>query len=250
VQSRIKSLNRMELIDEILEDPTCVFIFPNPDNLRPPLLKIEDGSFRFKEEMPLIRNLNFGVDMESRIAIVGANGVGKTTLLRLLLGELALKEGNCTRHNRLRTSLFTQHHIEQLELTMSPLEQFVQAYPGSNLEQVRGHLGSFGITGNLSLRPIYLLSGGQKSRVAFALAVWKNPHIMIMDEPTNHLDVDAVNALIIALNNYSGGVLIVSHDQHLIQSVCDQIWFIKDQRLKKFDGDFTDYKKCLATGKL
>jgi len=126
----------------------------------------------------------------------------------------------------------------------------VKSFPGSNLEQIRGHLGSFGISSNLALRPIYLLSGGQKSRVAFAFTCWKNPHIMIMDEPTNHLDIDAVNALIIALNNFQGGALIVSHDQHLIGSVCDQIWYIKDLKLKKFDGDFEDYRKCLATGRL
>jgi ATP-binding cassette subfamily F protein 3 len=250
VQSRIKSINRMELVEEILEDPSCVFIFPNPDKLRPPLLKIEDGAFGYDPTKPLLKNINFGVDMESRIAIVGANGVGKTTLLKLLLGELALTAGNQTRHNRLRTSLFTQHHVEQLDLTCSPLEFFVKTFPGSNVEGIRSHLGSFGISANLALRPIYLLSGGQKSRVAFAFTVWKNPHIMIMDEPTNHLDIDAVNALIIALNNFQGGVLIVSHDQHLISLVCDQIWYIKDQRLKKFDGDFDDYRKCLATGRL
>jgi ATP-binding cassette subfamily F protein 3 len=213
-------------------------------------LKIEDGAFGYSPDKILLRNINFGVDMDSRIAIVGANGVGKTTLLKLLLGELAITTGQCSRHNRLRTSLFTQHHIEQLDLMLSPLEQFVKLHNQCNLETVRSHLGSFGISGNLALRPCYLLSGGQKSRVAFALSVWKNPHIMIMDEPTNHLDIDAVNALIIALNNFQGGVLIVSHDQHLIGSVCDQIWYIKDARLKKFDGDFEDYKKFLATGRL
>ncbi len=97
---------------------------------------------------------------------------------------------------------------------------------------------------------MYLLSGGQKSRVAFALTIWKNPHILIMDEPTNHLDLDAVNALIIALNNFTGGVLIVSHDQHLVASVCESIWYIKDLKLKRFNGDFEDYRRALATGKL
>lgn len=102
----------------------------------------------------------------------------------------------------------------------------------------------------LALRPNYLLSGGQKSRVAFALAMWKNPHILVLDEPTNHLDIDAVNALIIALNNYNGGVIIVSHDQHLISTVCDEIWYLKDTRLKKFNGDFEDYRRQLSQGKL
>jgi len=130
------------------------------------------------------------------------------------------------------------------------LEQYLKIYPGTNPEEIRRHLGSFGVTGGLSVKPMYLLSGGQKSRVAFSLAVWIRPHIMIMDEPTNHLDIDAVNALIVALNNYEGGLLVVSHDQHLISSVCDELWFIRDQKLQKFNSDFTDYKKKLTTGKL
>jgi len=240
-----------ELVEEILEDPTCVFIFPTPDKLRPPLLKIEDGEFGYnKDAAPILRDIQFGVDMESRIAIVGSNGCGKTTLLKLLNGELQLLDGQQSRSSRLRTAMFTQHFIEQLDLQLSPVEQFIKDFPGSNQEAIRGHLGSFGISGPMALRPHYLLSGGQKSRVAFALSCWKNPHIMILDEPTNHLDIDAVNALIIALNAYQGGVLIVSHDQHLIQSVCDQIWYVKDHRLKKFHGDFEEYRKFLAAGRL
>jgi ATP-binding cassette subfamily F protein 3 len=218
--------------------------------LRPPLLKIDEGTFGYSIEKPLFKNVNFGVDMESRIAIVGANGVGKSTLLKLLLGELQPTDGFQYRHNRLRVSMFTQHHIDQLDLTVSPLEMFIRDFPGSTVESYRGHLGSFGISGNLSLRPMYLLSGGQKSRVAFAAVAWKNPHILILDEPTNHLDIEAVNALIVALNNFQGGVLIVSHDQHLIASTCDHIYYIRDQRLKKFSGDFEDYRRSLASGRL
>jgi len=246
VQSRIKSLNRMELVEEIMDDPTCVFRFPTPEELQPPLLKIEDGSFGYDPSKPLIKGIEFGIDMDSRIAIVGANGCGKTTLLQLLTGELQLTEGQQSRHMRLRISMFTQHFIDQLDLKLSPLEQLMRDFPGNTQENIRGHLGSFGITGPMALRPHYLLSGGQKSRVAFAISVWKNPQVMILDEPTNHLDIDAVNALIIALNTYTGGVLIVSHDQHLIQSVCDEIWYIKDKKLKKFHGDFDEYRKFIA----
>ena len=188
--------------------------------------------------------------MESRIAIVGANGVGKSTLLKLMVGSIDLKSGNSYRNTRLGLSMFTQHHVDQLKLHLSPLEQFMNDFPGSTQETYRSHLGSFGVTGTLSLRPNYLLSGGHKSRVAFALAMWKNPHILVLDEPTNHLDIDAVNALIIALNNYQGGVIIVSHDQHLISTVCDEIWYIKDTRLRKFVGDFEDYRRQLTHGKL
>jgi len=246
VQSRIKSLNRMELVEEIMNDPTCVFNFPTPEQLNPPLLKIEDGSFGYEADKPLIKGIEFGIDMDSRIAIVGSNGCGKTTLLNLLLGELELTDGQQSRNAKLRISMFTQHFIDQLDLKLSPLEQLMRDFPGNTQEKIRGYLGSFGITGPMALRPHYLLSGGQKSRVAFAISSWKNPQIMILDEPTNHLDIDAVNALIIALNTYTGGVLIVSHDQHLIQSVCDEIWYIKDKKLKKFHGDFDEYRQFIA----
>ncbi|EEH11762.1 ABC transporter family protein (macronuclear) [Tetrahymena thermophila SB210] len=250
VQSRIKAIGKLEHVEEIIEDPTCVFIFPTPEKLRPPLLKIEDGLFGYKKESTILRGINFAVDCDSRIAIVGANGAGKSTLLKLLVGSLELSEGQQYRSSRLRCSMFTQHHLDQLDLTLSPLEQIMRDYPGSTQEAYRAHLGSFGISGNMSLRPNYLLSGGQKSRVAFALAVYNNPHILILDEPTNHLDIDAVNALIIALNNFQGGVLIVSHDQHLISTVCDQIWYVKHSRLKRFNGDFEDYRTALASNNL
>ena len=123
-------------------------------------------------------------------------------------------------------------------------------YKGYSSESFRNHLGSFGVTGDMALRPMYLLSGGQKSRVAFAIAVWTNPHIMIMDEPSNHLDLDAINALIIALRNFTGGFLMVSHDQHLIASVCTEIMYVKKGKLKRFKGSFQDYKQALISDRL
>ncbi|CAD8202132.1 unnamed protein product [Paramecium pentaurelia] len=250
VQSRIKAIQKMDLIDEVLEDPSCVFIFPNPEKLRPPMLRIEEGYFEYQLDKPILKGLNFAVEMESRVAIVGANGVGKSTLLNLLTEQRRLTAGNYFRNQRLRISMFTQHHIEQLDLMKSPLEQLMTTFPGASGETYRSHLSSFGLNGNLQLRPQYLLSGGQKSRISFAMAVWNNPQILIMDEPTNHLDIDAVNALIIALNNFTGGLVIVSHDQYFVSTVCDQIWYIKEERLKKFNGDFDDYKRALSEGKL
>ena len=251
VQSRIKSMNKMELVEEVAEDREVVFRFPTPDVLRPPLLSIEDGYFSYTEGGNFIlKNASFAVDMESRIAIVGGNGVGKSTLLKLMVGTLELSEGKSYRNGKLCLSMFTQHHIDQLKMPLSPLEQFMTDFPGSTEEVYRAHLGAFGLTGNLALQPIYLMSGGQKSRVAFALSMWKNPHMLILDEPTNHLDIDAVNGLITALNNYSGGVIIVSHDQHLISEVCNEIWYIKDCKLVKYRGDFEDYRRDLSMGKL
>lgn len=175
VQSRIKALQKMDLIEEVVDDPSCVFIFPNPEKLRPPLLKIEEGLFGYNMERVILKNINYWIEMESRMAIVGANGVGKSTFLNLLVENLKLIEGNYYRNPRLRVSLFTQHHIDQLELMLSPIEQLQKSFPGQSVESYRSHLSSFGLAGNLQLRPQYLLSGGQKSRVSFAMAVWNNP---------------------------------------------------------------------------
>ena len=135
-------------------------------------------------------------------------------------------------HNRLRIGVFTQHHLDSLDLKLSAVEQMMVLYPGNHAEKFRSHLGSFGISGNLALRPMYLLSGGQKSRVAFAMITWLRPHILLLDEPTNHLDFDAINALIIALNNYEGGLVVVSHDQYFLSSVCDRLYVVKNRKVK------------------
>ena len=245
VQSRIKALKKLDVIEDVIEDPTCQFIFPAVEKLSPPLLRIDDGEFGYKGDV-LLTDLNFNVDTNSRIACLGRNGCGKSTVLNLLLGNIQLNKGNQYRHRRLRVGLFTQHHIDTLDLSLSPLEQLASMFPNTPSESIRSHLGSFGITGNLALRPIAFLSGGQKSRVAFAAMAFSQPHIMLLDEPTNHLDLDAVNALILALNAYSGGIVVVSHDQHFVSSVCEEIWVIKKGRLKKFPGDFTEYRRTLV----
>ena len=245
VQSRIKALNKMELIDEVLEDPTCVFQFPEMEKLSPPLLRIDDGSFGYRDES-ILSEININIDMDTRMAILGRNGCGKTTLLKIFEEELFLKTGQLYKHRRLRLATFTQHHIDQLNLSLSPLEQLAEMYPNTPSEAIRAHLGSFGITGNLALRPICFLSGGQKSRVAFSAVAFKQPHVLLLDEPTNHLDIDAVNALILAIEVFSGGVVIVSHDQYFVSSVCKELWVIKKGRVRKFKGDFKEYRKMIS----
>lgn len=244
VQSRIKALNRMEIIDEVVEDPTCVFIFPPVEKISPPLLRIEEGSFSYGEKK-IFSQVTMNIDMSTRIVLLGQNGSGKSTLLKVLTGELLLTEGNFFSNRRMRIGLFTQQHVDQLDLSLSPLEQMAKLFPGEISETLRGHLGSFGITGNMALRPMYLLSGGQKSRVALSLIAFRQPHVLLLDEPTNHLDLDAVNALIVALNAYSGGVVVVSHDQHFVTSICDELFVIKKGKLKQFKGTFEDYKQSL-----
>lgn len=245
VQSRIKALNKIDVIDQIAEDPTCVFIFPNPDPINPPLLKLDGCNLGYDKEFPILKNIDFALDMSSRIAVVGPNGAGKTTLLKAVTGELDPFNGKHFRHPKLKLAMFTQHHIDQLNLEYTPIEQIASMYDDISNDKIRSHLASFGITGNLMLRPNYLLSGGQKTRVALAALVYSNPQIILMDEPTNHLDIDAVNALALALNNYTGGICIVSHDQHFVESVCDKIFVVQNEKVAQFKGNFSDYKKFL-----
>lgn len=250
VQSRIKYLNKLDKVEKVLEDPTTVFMFDNPEKLRPPIVRIDDGTFGYTPDTTLLRDMTFSVDMQSKVAVLGANGVGKTTFLKLLTKELEMRDGDYFKNSRARIATFSQHHVDHLNLTLSPFDQFAKLYPKATTESLRAHLSRFGITGNLSLRPIYLLSGGQKARVALALTAWGNPHVMIMDEPTNHLDIDAVDALVVALSNYTGGLIIVSHDQYFVSCICDQIWYIKDSKLKRFTGGFDDYRTALTLNKL
>jgi len=174
-QCRVKMIARMEVIEEILEDPSCIFMFPNPDMLKPPVLRIDDGEFGYRYDRLLLKGINFSVDMESRIALVGANGAGKSTLLKLLIGQLELTDGASFRNPRANIALFTQHHIDLLDPMLTPLEQFAKDNTNVPTERIRAHLGAFGLIGDMQLRPIYLLSGGQKSRVSFALCAWTNP---------------------------------------------------------------------------
>lgn len=248
VQSRIKALNKIEMVEEILEDPTCIFVFPTPEKLNPPILRLDNVDLGYNKDQLILNKVNFAVDMSSRIAVVGPNGAGKTTLLKCLTAELNPLNGMLYRHNKLKLAMFTQHHVDQLDIELSPVEQISKIYSDLSNEVIRAHLASFGISGNLALRPIYLLSGGQKSRVALATIVFKNPQILLMDEPTNHLDIDAVNALAVALNSFTGGLVIVSHDQHFVESVCSQIVIVNNKKCTQFKGSFTDYKQYLRAG--
>jgi ATP-binding cassette subfamily F protein 3 len=248
VQSRIKALNKMEIVEEILEDPTVIFVFPTPEKLNPPILRLENVDLGYSKDNLILNKVNFAIDMSSRIAVVGPNGAGKTTLLKCVTNELTPFNGLYYRHNKLKLAMFTQHHVDQLDIELSPVEQIAKLYPDLSNEVIRAHLASFGISGNLALRPIYLLSGGQKSRVALATIVFKNPQILLMDEPTNHLDIDAVNALALALNSFTGGLVIVSHDQHFVESVCNKIVIVSDKKVTEFKGSFIDYKKYLKAG--
>ncbi|KAG8465652.1 hypothetical protein KFE25_002959 [Diacronema lutheri] len=252
VQSRIKMLGKMEVMADVLTDPSLQFHFPSPEPLLPPVLALNECTFAYAPDKPSIfHNVNMGLDLESRVAVVGPNGAGKSTLLKTIFGELEPTSGEVRRSPKLRLGRFSQHHVDQLDMSLSALEAFQRDYPQVSAAEIRKHLGGMGLGGNLPLQPMRTLSGGQKSRAAFALIMWQKPHILLLDEPTNHLDLDAVEALINALNEFQGGLLVVSHDEHLITSVCETLVIVDEGSVWEHRGDFQSYRKQqLAKSKL
>jgi len=246
-QSRIKTLEKMQLVSEVVEEESVRLIFPDPnDVLSPPILQLVDAGFRYSaDQAPLFSNLNMSIDMQSRIALVGPNGSGKSTLLKLLSGEINPTSGMVLRNPKLSFAQFSQHFVDQLDLTLSPLEYFHMHNPSMTMQDIRSHLGGFGLSGDLALRTMSALSGGQKSRVVFAMMAKKTPHILLLDEPSNHLDIETIEGLARSLTTYQGGVLLVSHDERLITLICDEIWRIDNGQVIPFEGDFEDYKNKL-----
>jgi len=242
-QSRIKKLEKLPILEPPEDDKVVTFKFPDPEKLSPPILQMQNVSFGYDSSKLLIKNVDLDVQMNSRIAFVGGNGTGKTTLLKLLMEQLTPLDGFISKNGRLRIGYFAQHHVDAMDLNASAVSWMSVTFPGKSDEEYRRHLGSFGITGSLGLQKMQLLSGGQKSRVAFAALCLSQPHILILDEPSNHLDTQGLDALADALINFQGGVLMVSHDVAIIDKVCDEIWISEDNTVKKFPGDIHQYKK-------
>eukprot|EP00455_Lapot_gusevi_P015615 TRINITY_DN1790_c0_g2_i3.p1 TRINITY_DN1790_c0_g2~~TRINITY_DN1790_c0_g2_i3.p1 ORF type:complete len:785 (-),score=212.31 TRINITY_DN1790_c0_g2_i3:93-2447(-) len=242
VQSRLKALDRMEMLDDVLDDPKFQFSFPECEILQKPIVLVNSLTFGYDPERILLKNIDLRVDINSRIGVVGGNGVGKSTLIKLILGQLNPIEGWVDVNGNARVTCFTQHHVDQLNMKLTPLDYMTHLFPSIPPQEIRRHLGRFGVTGDLATQRIGTLSGGQKSRVAFAIVTFTQPHLIILDEPSNHLDLETVDALIMAINTYTGGILMVSHDQHLLSSCIAEYWAVADQKVRFFDS-FESAKK-------
>ncbi|KAL2043424.1 hypothetical protein N7G274_003730 [Stereocaulon virgatum] len=242
-QSRIKKLEKMPVLEAPESEYTVHFNFPDVEKLSPPIIQMSDVSFGYSPTKPLLKNIDLDVQLDSRIGIVGPNGAGKTTVLKLLIGALTPTKGLISQNPRLRIGFFAQHHVDALDLNASAVAYMAKKYPGKQDEEYRRHLGAFGITGTTGLQKMELLSGGQKSRVAFACLSLENPHILVLDEPSNHLDIEAMDALSLALRQFQGGVLMVSHDVTMLQNVCTRLWVCDGGRVEKFEGDVGAYKR-------
>ncbi|CAH2262087.1 jg26782 [Pararge aegeria aegeria] len=220
------------------------FSFPDPPPLQPPILGLHNVDFNFPGQKPLFKQVDFGIDLNTRIAIVGPNGVGKSTFLKLLVGELSPIRGDLIRNHRLRIGRFDQHSGEHLTAEESPVE-YLQRLFGLQYEKARKALGTFGLASHAHTIKMKDLSGGQKARVALAELTLMAPDVVILDEPTNNLDIESIDALAEAINQYKGGVVIVSHDERLIRETDCALYVIEDQTINEVDGDFDDYRKEL-----
>nr|AYM45178.1 ATP-binding cassette subfamily F member 1 [Carassius auratus] len=230
---------------ELLKRPreyTVKFTFPNPPPLSPPILGLHSVDFGYESQKPLFRNVDFGIDMESRICIVGPNGVGKSTLLLLLTGKLNPTKGEMRKNHRLKVGFFNQQYADQLNMEESPTE-YLQRNFNPQYQDARKCLGRFGLESHAHTIQISKLSGGQKARVVFAELACRQPDVLILDEPTNNLDIESIDALSEAINEYKGAVIIVSHDARLITETQCQLWVVEDQSINNIDGDFEDYKR-------
>jgi ATP-binding cassette subfamily F protein 2 len=212
------------------------------------VLQLTDVKFGYSAAAKdrLFNNLNFGIDLDSRIALVGPNGTGKSTLLKLLSGALSPTDGVMSKHHHLRVGWYHQHSTEILNPDMAPLEWMLSEFPGqTDTEGMRRVIGRFGISGKIQTAPIRTLSDGQKSRLVFSWLAFKSPHMLLLDEPTNHLDMETIDALADAINDWDGGLVLVSHDFRLINQVAKEIWEVKDKNISVWRGDIASYKNFL-----
>jgi len=262
-QCRMKMLTKLqgEAVEVDFDDPYLKLDFPSAAELPPPCISVMEAAFGYTPDRILYKDLNFGIDCDSRVAIVGPNGAGKSTFLKLLDGSLVPSEGAVRRHPKLSMARFTQHHIEMMDPEVDSVTHMRRlgrtgikedGTSDVTIEEARKYLGRFGLQGELGLQPIKTLSGGQKSRLAFAELAWATPHLLILDEPTNHLDIETIEGLAMALNKFAGGIVIVSHDDRLVSMIADELWVVMPGKtkdvpgtVKVYNGTFDEYKEML-----
>jgi len=244
-QSRLKALAKLPVIENVIEDAPTRFAFPEPTRLSPPILAFDKVAIGYGG-VPVLSGIHLSIDMDDRIALLGANGNGKSTLAKLIAGRLEPISGEMRRAQKLTVGYFAQHQSEELVLTQSPIDHMQRALQRAAIAQVRAQLARFGLDADRAETKVGALSGGEKARLLLALATRDAPHLLVLDEPTNHLDIDAREALVRALSAYTGAVLLITHDPHLVELIADRLWLVADGKVVDYDGDLDDYREWLV----
>ncbi len=244
-QARIKALERLPQIDSVIEDAPTRFAFPDPPRIAPPILVLDRVDIGYGTTK-ILSNVSLTVDTDDRIALLGANGNGKSTLAKLLADRLEPMAGELRRGPKLKVGYFAQHQTDELVLSENPVDHMSRALPNAPVTKVRGQLARFGLDADRADTPVGNLSGGEKARLLLALATRDAPQLLILDEPTNHLDIDARDALVKALADFQGAVLLITHDPNLVELVADRLWLVGDGTVKPYDGDLDDYRALLV----
>ncbi len=244
-QSRIKMLEKMEVVSAPIDEHVAPIRIPQPENANPPLITMDHASVGYEPGKPVLTGLSLRIDPDDRIALLGKNGNGKSTLAKLLVGKLEPMGGELVRARKLIPGYFAQHQLEELDGSVTPLVTLSRIRPKLNETQLRTQLGGFGFSADKVKTDVAKLSGGERARLMLALATLDKPNLLILDEPTNHLDIDARNELMTALNDFEGAVVLVSHDRRLIESTADRLLLVANGTVRPFDGDLDDYRQFL-----
>ncbi|KNG92893.1 ABC-F family ATP-binding cassette domain-containing protein [Pseudaestuariivita atlantica] len=245
-QSRLKMIDRIKLISTPQEAALKAFSFPTPEELSPPIVALDHAATGY-DGTPVLRRMTLRIDQDDRIALLGKNGEGKSTLSKMLSDRLDVMEGQKTAASKLRIGYFAQHQVDELVVEDTPLDHIRRLRPDHLPGRLRAMLAGFGLGADQAETPVGQLSGGQKARLSLCLATLDAPHLLILDEPTNHLDIESREALVEALNAYTGAVVLVSHDMHLLSLVADRLWLVKDGGVSPYDGDLESYRKLLLS---
>jgi ATP-binding cassette subfamily F protein 3 len=247
-QSRVKALARMQPIAEQIEERVVPFAFPSPVKaFASPLIRLEEAAVGYAEGMPVLQGLSLRLDADDRVGLLGANGNGKSTFAKLIAGRLAPMHGRRYGSDKIAVGYFAQHQMDDLPAAKTPFQHMLDLMPEATEAQRRARLGALGFGADKADTKAENLSGGEKARLLFALATAGGRHLLILDEPTNHLDVDAREALVRALNDYEGAVILISHDRHLIEACADRLWIVRDGTVRTYDGDMDQYRtECLS----
>ena len=240
-------LERMETVRAPEDAAKTVFTFPTPEALSPPILRLESAAVGYGAD-PVLRRLDLRIDQDDRIALLGRNGEGKSTLSKLLAEKLTVMDGTRVASSKLRIGYFAQHQVDELRLDETPLQHLSRERPGEAPAKLRARLASFGLGADQAEVEVGRLSGGQKARLSLLLATLEAPHLLLLDEPTNHLDIESREALVEALTAYDGAVIIVSHDMHLLSLVADRLWLVSGGSVKPYEGDLDTYRASLLSG--